>query len=462
MKDLVRLAIDKRPDGAHVEARYHQRKRIEVRAEKGRLQRAIIDDFAGIGIRVLVNGAWGYASTSELNNKAVLETLKNAVSAAKNLAPKMKEKIELAPIKPVTGTFKSIGKDPLANHSIEERVKLVMNADRMIRESDEKIKGSLVFLREPSNHRIIMNSDGTEVELFDSRPDFYIQATASDAGKIMSYMDAIGLTGGWEIFEKSPPEEMVKRAVKTAIKMLDAPLAKGGKQTVIMEPPVVGIICHEAIGHTVESDFVMAGSAAKGKIGKKVASEHVTMIDTGEQEYAAGWLAVDDAGVKSQKTTIIEKGILKSYLHSRFSAHHFGVKPTGSERAWEYDDEPLIRMRNTYLEPGKFTKEELIEDVKFGYLCVEPGGGQADSSAEFMFAILEAYEIVKGKIGKLVKNVTLTGNAFEVLESVDGVANDWKLDLGNGACGKWQPAKVDGGGGTTRAIALVSGEIGGK
>lgn len=462
MKDLVRLAIDERPDGVHVEARYHQRKRIEVRADKGRLQRAIIDDFAGIGIRVLVDGAWGYASTSELNNNAVQETLKNAVAAAKNLAPKMKEKIKLAPIKPVTGTFKSIGKDPFANHSIEERVKLVMDADKLIRESDERIKGSMVFLREPSNHRIIMNSDGTEVELFDSRPDFYIQATASEGGKIMPYIDATGHTGGWELFEKTPPENMVKRAVDIAIKLLDAPLAKGGKQTVIMEPSVVGIICHEAIGHTVESDFVMSGSAAKGKIGKKVASEHVTMIDTGEQENAGGWLAVDDAGVKSKRTVIIEKGIMKSYLHSRFSAHHFSVEPTGNERAWEYNDEPLIRMRNTYLEPGKFTKEELIEGVKFGYLCVEPGGGQADSTAEFMFSITEAYEIVKGEVGKLVKNVTLTGNAFEVLESIDGVANNWKLDMNSGHCGKWQPAKVDGGGGTTRAITLVSGDVGGK
>ena len=115
MRDLVKLAIDNRPDNVHVEARYHQRKRIEVRADKGRLQRAIVDDFAGIGIRVLVDGAWGYASTSELTNAAVLETLKNAVAAAKNLAPKMKEKIVLAPIKPVKGTFKSVGKDPLAN-----------------------------------------------------------------------------------------------------------------------------------------------------------------------------------------------------------------------------------------------------------------------------------------------------------------------------------------------------------
>jgi len=224
-----------------------------------------------------------------------------------------------------------------------------------------------------------------------------------------------------------------------------------------MDPKVVGIIAHEAIGHTVESDFVMAGSVVKGKIGKKVASDIVTMVDTGEQDYASGWLPVDDAGVKTQKTVIIEKGILKSYLHSRFSANHFGVEPTGSERAFEYDNEPLIRMRNTYLEPGTFKRDELFEGIKHGYYLVMPGGGQADSTAEFMFSIMEAYEIKNGEVGDIVKNVSVTGNAFEVLESVDAIGTDWKLEMSNGHCGKWQRAKVDGGGGTTRAKALVSG-----
>ncbi|HUU77664.1 MAG TPA: TldD/PmbA family protein [candidate division Zixibacteria bacterium] len=462
MKEILQQVIDTRPDGVHVEARFHQRKKIEVRADKGKLQRAIVDDFAGIGIRVLYSGAWGFASTSKIDKASIFETFNDAFAAAKNLAPSMKEKIELAPIKPISGTFKSLGKDPLANHSIEERVKLVTDIDKKVLNADEKIKGSLIFLREYHNHRIVMNSDGSNVEVFDSKPDIYVQAVAHEAGKIMPYMDARGMCGGWEIFKISPPDKMIKTAVNTAIKLLDAPLAKGGKHTVVMDPKVVGIISHEAIGHTVESDFVMSGSAAKGKIGKKVASEHVTMVDSGEQDYASGWLPVDDAGVEAKKTVIIEKGVMKSYLHSRFTAHHFGVEPTGSERAFEYNDEPLIRMRNTYLEPGDFKREELFENIKFGYYLVSPGGGQADSSAEFMFSMPETYEIKNGEIGSLVKNVTVTGNAFEVLQSVDAVANDWRLEMGNGHCGKWQPAKVDGGGGTTRAIALVSGSVGGK
>jgi TldD protein len=359
------------------------------------------------------------------------------------------------------GTFSNLGKDPISDHGFEERVKLALEMDKLMQESDERIKGTISLLSVPSNHRYILNSDGTDVELRDTRPQFFIRAVAAEGGKMMPHMTARGITGGWEVYQRDSLAKAAEEAVEISTKLLDAPLAKGGKHTVVMEPSVVGLICHEAIGHTVEADLVAAGSAAKGTIGEKVASEHVTMIDSGEETEGAGWLAVDDAGVPAGKTVIIDKGVMKSYLHSRSSAHEFEAEPTGNERAQEYDVEPLIRMRNTYLAPGDFSREELIEDIKFGYLLSFPGGGQADSTAEFMFSVPEAYEIVNGSVTQLVKNVTITGNAYEVLSSVDGVGKDWKLDMGAGACGKGQFAKVDGGGGLTRATAIVSGEVGG-
>ncbi|MHA2396999.1 MAG: TldD/PmbA family protein, partial [Candidatus Thorarchaeota archaeon] len=325
----------------------------------------------------------------------------------------------------------------------------------------DRIKGSIAVLEVPSNHRFILNSDGTDVEIRDTRPQFATNAVASEGGKMMPHQVYRGITGGWEIFQRDSLTKAAEEAVDIAIKLLDAPLAKGGKHTVVMEPAVVGLLCHEAIGHTVEADCVAAGSAAKGKIGERVASEHVTMVDSGEESEGAGWLPVDDAGVPAGKTVIIDRGIMKSFLHSRSSAHDFETNPTGNERAQEYDVEPLIRMRNTYLSPGEFSRDELIEDIKYGYLLAIPGGGQADSMAEFMLSVPEAYEIVNGSVTQLVKNVTITGNAYDVLASVDGVGKDWKLDMGAGACGKGQFAKVDGGGGLTRAIALVSGEVGG-
>ena len=461
MRDLLRSIIDNRPSGVHLEIRYHQRKNEQVRVDKGVLRTADSDSYAGVGIRALVDGAWGFANTSRFDKATLNETANDAITAATTLSKHISEKTILAPIEAVQGTYENLGTDPIQNHSFEERVELALDMDKLMRDSDERVKGTITLLEVPSNHRYILNSDGADVEIRDTRPQFFVRAVASEGGKMMPHMLARGITGGWEIFHRDSLAKAAEEAVEIAIKLLDAPLARGGKHTIVMEPAVVGLICHEAIGHTVEADLVAAGSAVKGKIGEMVASEHITMIDSGEEMQGAGWVPVDDAGVRAGKTTIIEKGVLKSFLHSRSSAYNFGVAPTGNERAFEYDVEPLIRMRNTYLAPGDFSREELLEDIKFGYLLSLPGGGQADSTAEFMFSVPEAYEIVDGSLTKLVKNVTITGNAYEVLSSVDGVGKDWKLDMGAGACGKSQAAKVDGGGGLTRATALVAGEVGG-
>jgi TldD protein len=218
---------------------------------------------------------------------------------------------------------------------------------------------------------------------------------------------------------------------------------------------------HEAIGHTVEADFVQAGSVAAGKLGRRVGSELVTLCDSGTSEFydgAGGTIPVDDEGVLARKATIIENGILTSYLHNRESAAKFGIEPTGNARAWEYSDQPLIRMRNTYLEPGATTLAEMIATTKDGYLLDGPRNGQADATGEFMFGVQEARRIRDGKLAELVRGVTITGIAFEVMQTVDAVSNEFRWDLGSGYCGKGQPAKVDAGGPYIRCTALLGGK----
>ncbi len=192
-----------------------------------------------------------------------------------------------------------------------------------------------------------------------------------------------------------------------------------------------------------------------------VASELVTLVDSGPAvigaHYAGGVVLVDDEGVPTGRTVVIENGILKSYLHDRESAAHFGVAPTGNARAWQYDDEPLIRMRNTYLEPGERSLDEIIASVDDGYLLKGAGNGQADANAEFMFGVQEAYEIKNGRIGRLLRGASISGDAFEVLSSVDMVSSDFEWAIGNGHCGKGQAAKVDGGGPHVRCEVVVGG-----
>ncbi len=154
---------------------------------------------------------------------------------------------------------------------------------------------------------------------------------------------------------------------------------------------------------------------------------------------------------------VIDRGVLRSYLHDRETAALFDVPPTGNARAWLFDDEPLIRMRNTYIEPGASSLEEIISSVKDGFLLRGAGSGQADANAEFMFGVQEAYEIRNGKVGRLLRGATISGDAFEVLKGIDMLSSGFEWGLGSGACGKGQHAKVDGGGPYVRCRVMVGG-----
>ena len=224
---------------------------------------------------------------------------------------------------------------------------------------------------------------------------------------------------------------------------------------------MVGLLSHEAIGHTVEADFVLAGSVAAQKLNQNVASELVTLADSGTSEFvegAGGTLPVDDEGVVTKRVNIIQDGKLVSYLHNRETAEHFGVEPGGNARAWEFSDEPLIRMRNTFIQPGKSEVDEMISGIQDGFFIDGPEGGQADATGEFMFGACKVRKIKKGKLAEQVQGVTVAGQCFDVLKTVDAVSKDFRWDLGAGHCGKGQPAKVDAGGPFLRCELIVGGK----
>jgi TldD protein len=284
---------------------------------------------------------------------------------------------------------------------------------------------------------------------------------AERSGEIQRGIESVGATGAWDcLFKKAGAEALTDKAARQAVDLLSAGYPEGGRVKVLLSPALVGLLTHEAIGHTVEADFVQSGSCAAGRLGTRVASELVTLCDSGRSEYydgAGGTLFVDDEGVPAGRTEIIRQGVLTSYLHDRSSAARFGVAPTGNARAWEYDDEPLIRMRNTYIEPGDATLEELIAGIADGYLLDGPGNGQADANGEFMFATREARRIKDGKLGPLMRGVNISGIAFDVLATVDRIGADFHWDLGSGHCGKGQPAKVDAGGPWLACELIVGG-----
>jgi TldD protein len=462
--DSLRSMISSSKGATYVEGRYQSRVTSEVNFINGELERIRVVETIGCGVRVLVDGCWGFSSTSNVSDAALKESLREAISAAHVLSEIKKNKVKgLAQSKMVTGSFWTApnGHDNnLSDIGIEQKVQVAREGEKAAR-SNRAVKTASCIYRDILDHKVIVNSDGANIEIHDSKPEFSVTAIAKKAGQSATAQEGIGVTGGWnDLFKKKSHLECAIAASDRAAKLLDSSHVSGKKTTVILDPAMVGLLSHEAIGHTVEADFVLSGSVMKDKIGSKVASDLVTLVDSGRSEIASnagGTIIVDDEGVAAGRTAIIEKGILKSFLHNRESAMIFGTASTGSARAFQYSDEPLIRMRNTYIEPGTDRLEDMIKETKHGYVIKGAKNGQADSNGEFMFGAEEVYLIEKGEVKELLRGASISGNAFEVLESVDMVGNEFQYDIGTGYCGKYQPAKVDGGGPYIRCTAMIGG-----
>ena len=224
--------------------------------------------------------------------------------------------------------------------------------------------------------------------------------------------------------------------------------AEAGNKTVILGSDVAGMIAHEAIGHTVEADLVLGGSVAASNLEKKVASDKITIIDYASQvdgQMAPLPVYLDDEGVEAKDAVLVEKGILKGYMHNRETADHFGVAATGNARGREFSDEPLIRMRNTLVLAGNDKLEDMIASVDDGYYLLSTGNGQADLTGEFTFGINMGYEIKKGRLGRAILDTTVSGVAFDMLKTCDMVADQVKWTT-VGTCGKKQAMAVSMGG----------------
>jgi TldD protein len=382
----------------YAELRYHDRRVNAVAVRKGEPEAAQANHLAGVGVRLLDAGRWGFSSTPGSKRADIMRAIGDAATAAKAMS---KRKKTLAKAKLAKGEFR-----PPVEAKARRSKKVVSASSAYIEYLDKKA---------------IVTSDGAAALITDAKPEFRITVVAKEGTNMVTASEFAGVTGGWkDLWRYGAAEEIVEKAVKRAQRLLSAEFPKGGRMKVILSPEMVGLIAHEAIGHTVEADFVLSGAITKGKIGQRVASELITLADSGPSVHiqgASGTLLVDDEGVMTERTVIIENGILKSYLHNRESAASFGVAPTGNARAYEYSDEPIIRMRNTYIEPGKMSLAELLASTDRALLLEGAGGGQADANAEFMFGVQEATLIEKGKRKKTFRGVTISGNAFTAASS---------------------------------------------
>jgi len=447
-----------------IELRFHSRRSKRLIVRSGQVEESSSVDSVGVGVRAFVDGAFGFVGTTDFSKSGLRRAVGIAQRAAQTAAGAKRKPIAgLAKADLASGIFPLETDDPLDAHSLAEKLDLVVRIDELVGSRHRAIASSEVAYVEMVDEKIIVTSDGASAHLHDAKPAVSVLAVAARDGDQAMGLETVGVTGGWsDLLRTKPPEELAERAIRLAIDQLSAPYAKGGTACVVLDPDLVGVLAHEAIGHTVEADFVLGGAITAEKIDKRVASELITMCDSGTSEHlphAVGVVPVDDEGVPSERTVLIADGILRSFLHNRETAARFGVSPTGNARAYTYRDEPLIRMTNTYVEPGETPVDELIGGVREGYYLRGLGqSGQADSNGEFMFGVREAHRIRDGRIAELVRGVTISGNAFDTLLSVDGVGDDFRWEQASGFCGKGQPAKTDDGGPHVRCTLTIGGE----
>lgn len=446
----------------YIEARYQSKTARQYLMSSDELEEATIRENTGIAVRILVNGSWGFSSTFD----TTMEGMRNAMERARKVANasptrSAKNGPYLGDADFAVGDFRPRIYDPVSNHSEEEKIELIRQAGKSACEVDPRIKSTRTYYMETEDTRTIVNSDGASCTVYTTKPEFGVVTIASEGASLVTTHEGVGITGGWkDLFSRMDSLEIAETSAERAVQLLTSRRPRGEKATVILDPGMVGLLSHEAVGHTVEGDFVLSGSITSGKIGSKIASDLVSMSDSGNvsaNPLPAGTILVDDEGVISSETEIIRNGVLVSYLHNRETAAGMGVRSTGNARASEYTDEPIVRMRNTYVKPGNYDLNEMIGEVKHGYLLGGPLNGQADANGEFMFGAGECKRIENGEIVETMKEASISGRIFDALLSVDAVSRDFAFGIGAGYCGKGQMAKVDGGGPYVRLTSYVAG-----
>jgi TldD protein len=389
----------------------------------------------GCGVRVLAGEQTGYAYTDDLAPERILKVARIAARIASG--PLRVSTVRLRPVERAGNYY------PVAVASTErdlaEKLDLVERSDRAARAYDPRIRQVRVNYGDQIRHILIAGSDGCVVTDLQPLVRLGVFAIAQENSNLQSGSSGGGGRVGLEFFQgEKGPEHFAREAARQAIVQLTARDAPAGEMEVVLGPGWPGILLHEAVGHGLEADFNRKGiSAFSGRIGQRVASELCTVVDDGTVPGRRGSLNVDDEGVPTQRTVLIENGILRGYLQDRLSAGVMRTTPTGNGRRESYEHIPLPRMTNTYMLAGSQDPQAIVRSVRQGLYAAYFGGGQVDiTNGKFVFSASEAYLIEDGKITAPVKGATLIGDGPTVLTRVTAVGNDLQLDPGIGTCGK--------------------------
>ena len=399
--------------------------------EEGKIEHVIAGIDVGAGVRNITNGKTAYAYTNSLTDESLMEVAE-AVSCATGGNCREND-VRILSKEPKRG--KGVKHD-VREVSLDDKVGLVKRADQVARSVDSRIKQVKVVYRDSLRRIATANTNGEIV--YDERIAtlFLVQIVAAQNEVIQTGYEPRGACKGFELFQENPPEQIAEIACRRALMMLEARKAPGGKMSVVLSSDAGGTMIHEAIGHGLEADFAQTGlSVYSGRVGEQVASPLVSVIDDPTLPHRRGSYCFDDEGVIGQRTTLVEKGVLKGYLYDCLTAMKDGTSSTGNGRRESYRSRPLPRMSNTFIVPGNMEPAAVLRDTKKGLYVKKMGGGQVNTvNGDFVFEVTEGYLIESGKVGEPVRGATLAGNGPDVLNAIDMVGSD--LGFGIGTCGK--------------------------
>ena len=446
--------------GDYTELRLHDNSGTRLMMRKGALIENATVHQRGISARCHHRGAFGFAAHPGDDRRAaetvLMQAEKNAALYQRMGGP---ERGPLPTTAPGTGSHDyHTNATPMR---AAERMEVLREIDAYIANTYPGLVNADVSIGTLSIEKALATSSGALTYSFVPRSNLNLRFSLQGNDGIVDLHEVLGGFGEFEDhfgaldWAFAAADDLYERLREKA----DGTYCEAGTHDVILDSEVAGILAHEAIGHTCEGDVVLGGSAAADRIGQRVASEKVTLIDhAGRGPHERGSIAihVDDEGTPCHDVTIIEEGVLKGFLHSKETARDLQAEPTGNARAYTYSDEPLVRMRNTAIAPGQDRLEEMIGSIDRGYYFKRSTNGQADATSEFMFGIAFGYEIENGAIKRAIRDTTISGVAFDMLHTVSAVSDAVSWSRG-GMCGKKQLIPVGMGGPAIKCRIQVGG-----
>nr|MDO8083236.1 TldD/PmbA family protein [Candidatus Sigynarchaeum springense] len=394
---------------------------------------------SGAGVRALIGGAWGFATTIDTSKQSLLRCSEMAVQFAKACTKFVKAEQRFAMSEGIkfTSGRKEITRDgEMDSVAGEEKIKFCLDLDKIARARSPLVKNVVIRFSEGFGKAAIVNSHGACIEKSIGTVYTLANVMVKENDVLQSGGEIFSHIGCWNTADPAAVEKSVIAAADQGVRLLKAKACPPGAFTIIADNKLGGVFVHEAMGHACEADSILAGqSILEGRAGDRIGNEAVNIIDDGSRSDLYGYIPSDSEGIPSRKTTLVKDGILVGYLHDLETASRMDCQPTGNGRAESFDCMPQVRMTNTYLEPQDWTVDEIIGDTKRGIYCknwqygyVEPDKGN------FMFKCKEATMIENGVQTTLLKDVALSGQILQVLHDIDAIGNDFGSS--GGTCGK--------------------------